>query len=165
MWKSPKSILLAATVVTGAIGGAEAQDIAAGEKVFAKCKACHVVGENAKNRVGPVLNGIVGRAAGSVEGFKYSPAMSKAGADGLVWDEASLTGYLHDPKGYLKGNKMAFAGLKKDEDVVNVIAYLASFDADGKPAVPGKQSAAPAPDATQTAMAELAAACSRCLRC
>jgi cytochrome c2 len=157
MWKSPRAILLAATVIAGAIGGAEAQDIEAGEKVFAKCKACHMVGENAKNRVGPVLNGIVGRAAATIEGFKYSPAMSKAGADSLVWDETSLAGYLHDPKDYLKGNKMAFAGLKKDEDVVNVIAYLASFDADGKPAVPGKQSAAPAPDATQTATAEPAA--------
>ena len=156
MWKSPKALLLAGGVVAASIGGAQAQDIAAGEKVFAKCKACHMVGENAKNRVGPVLNGIVGRVAASVDGFKYSPAMTKAGADGLVWDEANLSAYLHDPKGYLKGNKMAFAGLKKDEEVVNVIAYLESFDAEGKPAAPGQQSSVPAGTTTETGAAETA---------
>lgn len=151
MLKSPKAVLLAGGVVAASIGGALAQDIAAGEKVFAKCKACHMVGEDAKNRVGPILNGIVGRAAASVEGFKYSPAMTKAGADGLVWDEANLSAYLHDPKGYLKGNKMAFAGLKKDEEVTNVIAYLESFDAEGKPAAPGTQSAAPTEEIKEVA--------------
>ncbi|RST84401.1 c-type cytochrome [Aquibium carbonis] len=156
MWKSPKSLLLAAAVATVSIGAAQAQDIAAGEKVFAKCKACHMVGENAKNRVGPILNGIVGRAAGTVDGFKYSPAMAKAGADGLLWDEANLSGYLRDPKGFLKGNKMAFAGLKKDEEVVDVIAYLESFDADGKPATPAKQSQAPAGAAAAVTTADAA---------
>lgn len=141
MWKSPDLALAAAIAVLAGTAGADAQDAAAGEKVFAKCKACHMVGENAKNRVGPILNGIVGRAAASVEGFKYSPAMKKAAEGGLVWDEASLTTYLHDPKGMVKGTKMAFAGLKKDEEIANVIAYLESFDADGKPA--HKQSSAP----------------------
>ncbi len=157
MWKSPKTLFLAGVFIAVAIGGAQAQDIAAGEKVFAKCKACHMVGENAKNRVGPILNGIVGRAAGTVEGFKYSPVMTKAGAEGLVWDDANLSGYLRDPRGFLKGNKMAFAGLKKDEEVVNVIAYLGSFDGDGKPAAPGQQSAAPASEAPDTAAAAAAA--------
>ncbi|RYH10711.1 c-type cytochrome [Tropicimonas sp. IMCC6043] len=98
--------------------------VAAGEAVFKKCKACHMVGDGAKNRVGPALNGVVGRTAGSAEGFKYSKPMLAAGEEGLVWDEAALHEYLADPKGYIKGNKMAFAGLKKPDDVDAVIAYL-----------------------------------------
>jgi len=95
-------------------------DAVAGEKVFKKCKACHVV-DSDKNRLGPTLKGIVGRASGSIEGFKYSKAMSGAG---LTWDEATLDQYLADPKGFIPKNKMAFVGLKKDEDRANVIAYL-----------------------------------------
>lgn len=101
--------------------------IAAGEKVFNKCKACHQVGEGAKNRVGPVLNGIIGRGAGQVEGFKYSKAMTEAGADGLVWDDEAMHGYLADPKGFVLKNSMSFAGLKKPQDIDAVIAYLQSF--------------------------------------
>jgi cytochrome c len=91
-----------------------------GEKVFNRCKACHVV-DKEQNRVGPHLVGIIGRQAGSVEGFKYSDAMKSWGQ---VWDEANLSAYLADPKGYIPGNKMAFAGLKKGDEVVDVIAYL-----------------------------------------
>jgi len=97
-------------------------DAKAGKKVFRKCKACHVV-DAEKNRVGPHLVNIVGRASGSVEGFKYSKAM--AGAD-LTWNAETLSAYLADPKGYMPGNKMAFPGLRKEKDVVNVIAYLES---------------------------------------
>jgi cytochrome c len=99
---------------------AQEGDPAAGAKVFARCKACHVV-DKEQNRVGPHLVGIVGRPAGSVEGFKYSDAMKNSGK---TWDEATIAAYLKDPKGYIAGNKMAFAGLKKDEEVANVIAYL-----------------------------------------
>lgn len=101
------------------IGTAEEADavdpelIAAGEKVFKKCKACHQVGDGAKNRSGPVLNGIVGRAAAGVEGFRYSNALKAKGEEGLVWDEASLAAFLADPKGYIKGTKMSFRGLKR----------------------------------------------------
>ncbi|MGI9506597.1 MAG: c-type cytochrome [Geminicoccaceae bacterium] len=95
-------------------------DAAAGEKVFKKCKACHVI-DKEKNRLGPHLIGIVGRTAASVEGFKYSKAMQAAG---LTWDEATLDQYLADPKGFVPKNKMAFPGLKKEEDRTNVIAYL-----------------------------------------
>jgi cytochrome c len=91
-----------------------------GEKVFNRCKACHVV-DKEQNRVGPHLVGIIGRPAGSVEGFKYSDAMKNSGK---TWDEASLSAYLADPKGFIPGNKMAFAGLKKEDEVVDVIAYL-----------------------------------------
>lgn len=98
--------------------------VEAGEAVFKKCKACHQVGEGAQNKVGPVLNGLVGRVAGSVEGFKYSKPMSEKGAEGLVWDETTIAEYLKDPKGYIPKNKMSFAGLKKDEDIAAVIAYI-----------------------------------------
>lgn len=98
--------------------------VAAGENVFKKCKACHQVGEGAQNKVGPVLNGVVGRTAASVEGFKYSKPMSDKGAEGLVWDETTIAAYLKDPKGYIPKNKMSFAGLKKDEDIAAVIAYI-----------------------------------------
>lgn len=101
--------------------------IEAGEKVFKKCAACHKVGEGAKNGAGPLLNGIVGRTAGSVEGFKYSKALMDVAAAGLVWNEASLQAFLENPKGYMKGTKMAFAGLKNAEDRAGVIAYLATF--------------------------------------
>jgi cytochrome c len=95
-------------------------DPAAGEKVFNQCKACHTI-EAGKNRVGPSLHGVVGRPAGSVEGFQYSPAMKSSG---LTWTPEALDKYLTDPKAAVPGNKMAFAGLKKPEDRANVIAYL-----------------------------------------
>jgi cytochrome c len=120
------ALLAAMSVMTLAAGQVHAQDAAAGEKVFAKCKACHVA-DTDKNKVGPSLNGLIGRVAGTHEGFKYSPAMVEAGKSGTKWDDATLAAYLHDPKAAIKGNKMAFAGLKKDEDVANVIAYLKQF--------------------------------------
>ncbi|ADZ71901.1 c-type cytochrome [Polymorphum gilvum] len=106
-------------------------DAAKGEKVFKKCQACHDVGANAKNKVGPELNGIVGRKIASIEGFKYSPAMIEFGAGDKVWDEATLTTYLHNPKEAIPKNKMAFVGLKKDDDLSDVIAYLSQFNEDG----------------------------------
>lgn len=102
------------------------QDAAAGEKVFGKCKACHLV-DSDQNRVGPSLKGVVGRTAGTLGDFKYSAAMVDAGKNGTVWDEATLTTYLRDPKASVKGTKMAFVGLKADEDIANVIAYLKQF--------------------------------------
>jgi len=102
--------------------------VADGKKVFRKCKACHQVGENAKNKVGPVLNGIVGHPAGAVEGFKYSKAMAAAGEDGLVWTAAELAAFLEKPKKHLKGTKMAFAGLRKEADREAVIEYLRSVE-------------------------------------
>ena len=103
-------------------------DAEKGEKVFKKCKACHAVGEDAKNKVGPVLNGIVGSAAAQNADFKYSDAMTTAAADGLVWDDASLSAFLTKPKEFMNGTKMSFAGLRKEDDVSNVIAYLATFE-------------------------------------
>lgn len=105
-----------------------AQDIEAGETVFNKCKACHQVGEEAKSRTGPILNGVIGAAAGAREDFKYSHAMIESG---LTWDEQTLAQYLRKPKDLVPKTKMAFAGLKHEGDIANVIAYLASFDATG----------------------------------
>jgi cytochrome c2 len=107
-----------------------AQDAAEGEKVFKKCQACHAVGEGAANKVGPVLNGVFGRAAGVAPDFKYSDAMIEAGAGGLVWDEANLDVYLTKPKDLVEGTKMAFPGLRKEEDRANIIAYLKTFSED-----------------------------------
>ena len=98
-----------------------AADIKAGEKVFKKCKACHYA-DREKHKTGPHLVNLIGRTAGSLEDYtKYSKAMK---ASGIVWDEDTLTAYLRAPKKYLKGTKMAFAGLRKDADIANVIAYL-----------------------------------------
>ena len=99
---------------------AHAGDAAAGKKVFKKCKACHYAAKD-KNKTGPHLVNLIGREAGTVEGYKYSKAMKSSG---IVWDEDTLTAYLRAPKKYLKGTKMAFAGLRKDADIANVIAYL-----------------------------------------
>lgn len=101
--------------------------VAEGEKVFKKCKACHKVGDGAKNGTGPMLNGIIGRQAATVEGFKYSPAMQAEGEAGMVWNEEHLIPYLTKPRDYVKGTKMSFAGLKKEDEIKAVIAYLSTF--------------------------------------
>ena len=99
-------------------------DVAAGEKVFKKCKACHVV-DAEKHKTGPHLVNIMGRAAGNADGYKkYSDAMKSSG---IVWNEETLDGYLEKPKAYVKGTRMVFAGLRKEEDRASVIAYLKSF--------------------------------------
>ncbi len=98
--------------------------VAKGEKVYNKCKACHMIGDNAKNRVGPMLTGIVDKPIASVEGFKYSDAMIAYGEGGAVWDTAKLDEYLANPRDVVKGTKMAFPGLKKEEDRLAVVCYL-----------------------------------------
>ncbi|QCO55652.1 c-type cytochrome [Pseudorhodobacter turbinis] len=101
--------------------------IEAGERVFKKCAACHQVGEGAKHRTGPTLNGMIDRTAGTVDGFKYSPSMIEAGAGDMIWDDATLHAYLEKPRDVVPKTKMSFAGLKKAEDRDAVIAYLATF--------------------------------------
>lgn len=125
----PVGLALAVIFQFGTAATALAGDPAAGKKAFAVCKACHQVGETAKNGLGPVLNGVLGRPAGSIEGFKYSDAMKNSG---ITWDEASLAEYLKDPKAKVPGNKMAFAGLKDETKLADVIAYLSQIGADGK---------------------------------
>src|SRR5271157_3529139 len=120
---------IAGAALVASAGAATAQDAAAGEKVFAKCKICHQTGENAKNAVGPVLNGVVGRPAGSYPGYNYSEANKTSG---ITWDEANLKAYLKNPREKVPGTKMVFPGLPSDDDIANVIAYLKQFGPDGK---------------------------------
>jgi cytochrome c len=114
-------ILLALTVLSvSAVAGADG-NASAGEKLFTQCSACHAVGPEAQNSVGPVLNGVVGRPAGKYPGYRYSSAMRRSG---LVWDEATLIQYLHGPDKVVPGTKMAFAGITSDEELADLVAYL-----------------------------------------
>ncbi len=120
-------IALAALALLGASSPAAlaAGDVEKGKAVFKRCQVCHV--HDAKtNKVGPHLGDVVGRKAGSVEGFHYSDAMKKKGEEGLVWTEENLASYLKDPKAFVPGNKMVFVGLKKDDEIADVIAFLKS---------------------------------------
>jgi cytochrome c len=127
------SFLLVAATGAQAADSLAPGDPEAGARVFTRCATCHRIGPDAVNYVGPVLNGVVGRKAGTYPGYDYSPANK---ASGIVWDEATLAAYLPDPRAYLHGTYMNFVGLKKPQDVANVIAYLKTFDAKGNPAKP-----------------------------
>lgn len=138
--KNWTKLLLAMGLIGGLSSAATAQDAAKGENVFKRCQACHMVGDNAKNRVGPLLNNVVGRTAGTIEGFKYSNLNKAAGEAGLVWTVENITAYLPDPNGFLKkyltdagkpelakgSTRMSFR-LRKDDEVADVIAYLQQF--------------------------------------
>jgi cytochrome c len=126
-----RCLLSLAFVVFAAAPAFAEGDAEAGKRVFNKCTACHD-GKREVNKVGPHLVGVVGRKAGSLESFlgKYSAAMVAAGEGGLVWDEANLAAYLKAPKEFIPGNRMVFVGLKEDEDIANLIAWL---KADPKP--------------------------------
>ena len=127
--KNIQVYVFAAFVLAGSAGVASAQDAALGEKVFLKCRACHQIGEGAKDAVGPVLNGVVGRKAGTYPDYNYSDANKNSG---ITWDEATLKEYLKNPRAKVPGTKMIFPGLPKEEDIDNVIAYLKQFGPDGK---------------------------------
>lgn len=118
------SAAVIAALSTSALADADAEK---GKKVFKKCKACHQVGQDAQNRVGPILNGVVDRHAGAIEDFKYSAAMTAAGEEGLIWTHENIAEYLKKPRDFVPGNKMTFAGLRKEDDIENVIAYLETF--------------------------------------
>ena len=121
-------VFVALLAVAGS-GEVSAQDAAAGEKVFGVCKACHQIGETAKNSVGPQLNGIIGRKAGTVEGYNYTAANK---GSGLTWDEATFREYIKDPKAKIPGTKMIYAGLKDEKRTDDLLAFLKQFGADGK---------------------------------
>ena len=124
-----RSALCAAALFAVAAHNAEAQDLAAGENSFKKCLACHAVGEDAKNKVGPILNGLDGRHSGSVPGYSYSDANKNSG---ITWTEAEFLDYIKDPRAKIKGTKMIFPGIKNETEAKNLWAYLAQFDASGK---------------------------------
>ena len=125
-------VLLAGAAVLAFSASAQADgDAAAGEKVFRKCMACHAVGEDAKNKVGPRLNGVVDAPWGHVDDYKFSPALLEGKEAGKTWDAETLSAYLEAPKKVIPKGKMAFAGLKKEDERADVIAYLAQFNVDG----------------------------------
>ena len=115
------------------VGSAEAQtapgDPAAGDKVFNKCRPCHQIGEGARNAVGPELNAVIGRHSGIVPGYNYSDANKNSG---LTWDEPTFRDYIKDPRGKVPGTKMSFAGLTRQRDIDDLVAYLKQFGPDGK---------------------------------
>ncbi len=121
-------IVFAGLMLVASAGFASAQDAAAGEKVFAQCRACHQVGPTARNLVGPVLNGLFGRKAGTVEGYSYSPANKNSG---LTWDEDTFRDYIRDPRAKIPGTKMVYVGLKDEQKVKDLIAFLKQFDDKG----------------------------------
>ncbi|PZQ80440.1 MAG: cytochrome c family protein [Ancylobacter novellus] len=127
-------VISAALLVLGTVAAAAetpAGDPAKGANVFKKCMACHAVGEGAKNKVGPELNGIIGRKMGSIEGFNYSDTLKEHNAKGDVWTAEILSQYLENPKAFMPGVKMVFAGLPKESDRADLEAYLGTFNADG----------------------------------
>jgi cytochrome c len=129
--ESMKTIIAMLIAMSGVIGDASAQDAASGEKVFLQCRACHAVGENAKNAVGPVLNGLFGRKSGTVPGYAYTQANKDSG---IVWDESVFVEYIRDPKAKIPGTKMVYPGLKDEKRVKDLIAYLKQFNGEGKKA-------------------------------
>ena len=124
-----KRMITAAAILATSAGVAGAQDVAAGATSFKKCAACHDVGPTAKNKVGPMLNGLDGRKSGTVGGYNYSDANK---GSGITWNEESFLDYIKDPKAKIPNTKMAFAGIKNPQQVSDLIAYLKQFDASGK---------------------------------
>ena len=127
----PKNLLAASAVALslGLPGFAFAQEVnqelaAEGESVWRQCQACHQVGEDAQNRVGPHLNGVVGRTAGTAEDYSYSEAMVEAGANGLTWTEEELSAFLENPREHVPGTKMTFAGIRDEQQRLAVIEYV-----------------------------------------
>jgi cytochrome c len=123
------SIALAVIVSSVAASAALAQDVAAGKTSFNKCLACHAIGEGAKNKVGPELNGLDGRKSGTAADYSYSDANKNSG---ITWNEAEFKDYIKDPKAKIPGTKMIFAGIKNEKEVNDLWAYLAQYDKDGK---------------------------------
>ena len=120
---------LAVIASSAATTAALAQDVAAGKTSFNKCMPCHSIGEGAKNKIGPELNGLDGRKAGTVPDYSYSDANKNSG---ITWNEAEFKEYIRDPKAKIPGTKMAFAGIKNDKEVNDLWAFIAQYDKDGK---------------------------------
>jgi cytochrome c len=124
-----KTILTAAAISIVSVSGAGAQDVAAGATSFKKCGPCHDVGQTAKNKVGPSLNGLDGRKSGTVAAYSYSDANKNSG---ITWNEESFLDYIKDPKAKIPNTKMTFAGIKNESEAKSLWAYLKQYDADGK---------------------------------
>ena len=124
-----KRLLIAAALATISASVAHAEDLAAGATSFKKCAPCHDARPTAKNKVGPVLNGLDGRKSGSIAGYSYSDANK---GSGITWNEANFLEYIKDPKAKIPNTKMAFTGIKNEDEAKNLWAYLKQYDADGK---------------------------------
>jgi cytochrome c len=124
-----KSVLAAAVVMAAMIQSAQAQDVAAGEQSFKKCFPCHSVGEGAKNKVGPVLNGLDGRHSGTVPDFSYSDANKNSG---ITWNEEIFKDYIKDPRAKIPNTKMIFPGIKNEKEAGDLWAYLKQYGPEGQ---------------------------------
>lgn len=124
-----KKVMIAMAVLAVSAGVAVAQDVTAGATAFKKCVSCHDVGPTAKNKVGPVLNGIDARKSGTVEGYNYSDANK---GSGITWNQETFLDYIKDPKAKIPNTKMVFAGIKNEAEAKNLWAYLKQYDVDGK---------------------------------
>ena len=143
--KSMLRIIIAGLALMSFAGIAAAEgDAVKGKKVFKRCAACHKVGEGAKHKIGPELNNLFGRTAGTAEGFKYSKAMVDAGAGGKVWNAETLAAFLAKPRKDIPKNKMSFSGLRKPKQIANVIAFLQSHSKAEAAAAAAPAAAAPA---------------------
>jgi len=123
-----RRLVWSVVALVGATGLAQAQDLAAGEQSFRKCLPCHSVGEDARHKIGPVLNGLNGRKSGTIEGYNYSEANKKAE---IVWSDASFKDYIQNPMAKVPGTKMAFAGIRNEKEIGDLWGFLDQFKADG----------------------------------
>ena len=123
-----KLLVLASLALAATLGSAKAQDLAAGEQSFRKCSPCHSVGDDARNKVGPVLNGLEGRRSGTIPEYSYSEANKKAN---ITWSDAAFKDYIQNPMAKMPGTKMAFAGIRNEKEIADLWAYLKQFKADG----------------------------------
>ena len=123
-----KKLIAAVALIATSTGLASAQDVEKGANAFKKCMACHAIGEGAKNRVGPQLNGLDGRKSGTAPDYNYSDANKNSG---ITWNEGTFKDYIKDPRAKVPGTKMTFAGIKNENEVNDLWAYLKQFDADG----------------------------------
>jgi len=123
-----RTLIFAAGLAAAVASAASAQDVGKGEISFHKCLPCHAIGNDAQNKIGPELNGLDGRHSGSVAGFDYSDANKNSG---IVWNEAKFKEYIQDPRGVIPGTKMIFAGIKNQQEIADLWAYISQFNADG----------------------------------
>jgi len=123
-----KALVFAAAALAFSAGISQAQDVAAGEQSFRKCLPCHAIGPNAQNKIGPVLNGLDGRKAGTIPSYNYSEANKNSG---IVWNEETFKEYIRNPMAKVPGTKMAFAGIRNDKEIADLWAYLKQFNEDG----------------------------------
>jgi len=121
--------VIGALVLLATVPRAHGQDVEAGTASFRKCAPCHAVGEGKSNGIGPVLNGLDGRRAGTVDGYNYTGANKSAG---IVWDEATFKEYIKDPRGRIPGTKMLFAGITSEKEATDLWAYLKQFGPEGR---------------------------------